>query len=149
LYDKKQNENQKAFEAQNKISTEGFSNKQSAGVIDYFLAVGFGSSAGVFAVAVAAAGSVPTVKPCLVNDSKRFAPIPDTRAARSFPSLNVPLLARSSMIFLDIAGPMPLMVSNSACVAVLTLMEAKAALMDNINANKPNKIFFNMESSEK
>src|SRR6185436_18190378 len=52
-------------------------------------------------------------------------PTPWTRLKRSFQSLKSPFL-RSATMFAEIVGPMPLIASSSACVALLASTVAKA-----------------------
>jgi hypothetical protein len=67
-----------------------------------------------------------TVRPSAENFAALPSPMPLTRTTMSFQSLNGAFL-RSSSIFAEITGPMPLIDSSSACVALFTSTAANAA----------------------
>jgi len=68
-----------------------------------------------------------TVRPSPENFAALPSPMPFTRVMTSSQSLNGPPFLRSSMIFVEIIGPMPLIDSRSAWVALLTSTAANAA----------------------
>src|SRR5580765_2955441 len=79
-----------------------------------------------FAGAAALNAAPLTVSPSAENLVELPARTPLTRACRSAQSLNAPVL-RASRILADIDGPMPLIDSSSARLALFTSTTAKAA----------------------
>jgi hypothetical protein len=111
-----------------------------AGAAALVSAVGLVVLAG-WAVAGAPAIEAPlTVSPPCEKVTEFLSPMPLTRSTMSGQSLNL-AFARSSMIFCEMLGPMPLIVSSSAWLAVL----ASTAKAENAkNAASATRIFLNM-----
>src|ERR1035437_5220909 len=102
-------------------------------------ALAAGLAAGAVAALLKAAPS--TVRPWFENLAAFFWPMPLTRLMKSFQSLKFPFL-RWSRILPDSAGPMPLMLSSSASVALFTSMPAKQTAA--YNRARMSRNFLNM-----
>src|SRR3569623_79376 len=85
-----------------------------------------------------------TVKPACDNLSEFLSPMPFTRFSKSDQSLKLPFFLRSSIMFFDNLGPMPLIPSRAAWSALFASTWAKAIPIVMMKAMTDNNIFFNI-----